>query len=335
MKVLLTGGAGFVGSHIAIELVNSGYEVVVADDFRNSSAEITNKIDRIVKKEVAVYPIDVSDNNALQVVFEKEPIVAVIHLAGNKAVGESVSNPLKYYQNNLESAMTVLSIMEKFHVHIFIFSSSATVYGINGKCPFTETMQTGGINPYGWTKWMIEQMLMDLARSDIEFTPIILRYFNPIGAHSSGLIGETPKGIPNNLMPYIQQVAMGRLNKLHIFGSSYETKDGTGVRDFIHVMDLARGHVKALEYAQKHSGPEIFNLGTGRGYSVLDVINTFQQVTKRKIPYDFQPKRDGDLAECYADVSKAKQILNWTAEKKLEDMCRDAWNYVIKSDKGR
>lgn len=334
MNVLLTGGAGFIGSHTAVELVKSGFDIVIADNFSNSSPAVIRRLEQILGREITVYETDVCDKAALDKVFEAENIGAVVHFAGYKAVGESVAVPLKYYRNNLDSAMTVLETMQDFHVNTFIFSSSATVYGTAASVPYKEDMPTGCTNPYGWTKWMIEQILIDTAKACPDFTPILLRYFNPVGAHESGLIGEEPKGIPNNLMPYIQQVAAGKREKLSVFGKDYNTKDGTGVRDYIHVVDLAKGHVKALQYAENHSGLEIFNLGTGIGYSVLDVVKAFEKANQVKVPYTFAPRRDGDIAQCYADAGKAKGLLGWEAEKNMEDMCRDAWNWQKKSEEG-
>lgn len=334
MNVLLTGGAGFIGSHTAVELVKSGFDIVIADNFSNSSPAVIRRLEQILGREITVYETDVCDKAPLNKVFEAENIGAVVHFAGYKAVGESVAVPLKYYRNNLDSAMTVLETMQDFHVNTFIFSSSATVYGTAASVPYKEDMPTGCTNPYGWTKWMIEQILIDTAKACPDFTPILLRYFNPVGAHESGLIGEEPKGIPNNLMPYIQQVAAGKREKLSVFGKDYNTKDGTGVRDYIHVVDLAKGHVKALQYAENHSGLEIFNLGTGIGYSVLDVVKAFEKANQVKVPYTFAPRRDGDIAQCYADAGKAKGLLGWEAEKNMEDMCRDAWNWQKKSEEG-
>jgi len=338
MKVLLTGGAGFIGSHTAVELIKSGFDIVIADNYSNSSSDVIGRIEQIVQQDrmsettessdcrIPVYEIDVCDKEAVHDLFAKEDIGAVIHFAGYKAVGESVEKPLMYYRNNLDSAMTVLEVMREFDVDIFVFSSSATVYGELSPAPFTETAPTGCTNPYGWTKWMIERFLMDAALHK-SFTPILLRYFNPVGAHESGLIGENPRGIPNNLMPFIQQVAVGKREKLSVFGDDYDTPDGTGVRDYIHVVDLAKGHVKALEYAMKNPGLEIFNLGTGKGSSVLDVVKAFEVASGVKVPYVIAPRRPGDLDICYANAEKAEELLGWTAEKNLEDMCRDAWRW--------
>ncbi len=347
MKVLLTGGAGFIGSHTAVELIENGFDVVIADNYCNSSPDVIGRIRQIVdsqenvnkpeqarNNQISVYDIDVCDKNAVREMFTKEDISAVIHFAGYKAVGESVEKPLMYYRNNLDSAMTILEVMQEHNVNIFVFSSSATVYGELSPAPFKEDAPTGCSNPYGWTKWMIERILMDAAMGSESsndthkaFTPILLRYFNPVGAHESGLIGENPKGIPNNLMPFIQQVAAGRRERLNIFGNDYDTPDGTGVRDYIHVVDLAKGHVKALQYALESPGLEIFNLGTGKGSSVLDVVKAFEEVSRVEIPYVIAPRRSGDLDVCYADTGKAQKLLGWKAQKTLEDMCRDAWRW--------
>lgn len=329
MSILLTGGAGFIGSHTAVQLIESGYEIVIADNFCNSSPEVIDKISQITKHSPIVYPIDTCDTKAVREIFHKEKIEGVIHFAGYKAVSNSVAEPLKYYQNNLISAMTVLEVMQEFAVKQFVFSSSATVYGINEKIPYTEEMVTGATHPYGWTKCMIEQMILDTAKANPDFSPVILRYFNPAGAHESGLIGENPKGTPDNLMPVIQRVAVGEMKHLQIFGKDYDTKDGTAIRDYIHVMDLAKGHVKALQYAEQHARAEIFNLGTGKGCSVLEVVKTFENVTGIRIPYIFTERRTGDLPAYYANADKAARILGWTAEKTLEDICRDAWKWQI------
>ena len=326
-KILLTGGAGFIGSHTAVELLEQGYELVIADNLSNSSRDVIRKIEIITGKSPAFYEIDVCSPDALDSLFSKEKIQAVIHFAGYKAVGESVAKPLLYYRNNIDSALSLLEIMEKHDCRRFIFSSSATVYG-NSQPPFQEEMQAGGCsNPYGWTKFMIEEILQDAARANEKLSVVLLRYFNPVGAHESGLIGEKPNGIPNNLMPYITQVAAGKREKLSVFGNDYETPDGTGVRDYIHVVDLARGHVAALRYAEKATGAEIFNLGTGRGSSVLELVHAFEKANSLAIPYVIAPRRAGDLAFSYARTEKAEKILHWKAEKNIEDMCRDAWRF--------
>lgn len=327
MKILLTGGAGYIGSHTCIELINAGFETVIADNFINSKPEVVNRIREITGVDVPVYDIDVADFAAVDKMFSENDFGAVVHFAGLKAVGESVRIPLKYYRNNLDTTLTLLEVMEKHHVNRFVFSSSATVYGVPERVPLVEGMPTGCTNPYGWTKYMIEQILTDAANANPELSVVLLRYFNPIGAHESGRIGEDPNGIPNNLIPYITQVAAGRLERLSVFGDDYPTPDGTGVRDYIHVVDLAKGHVSAIEYAQAHDGVEIFNLGTGIGYSVLDIVKTFEKVNGVAIPYDIKPRRSGDIAECYADPKKAAEQMGWKAEKTLDDMCRDSWNW--------
>lgn len=327
MNVLLTGGAGYIGTHTCIELINAGHTVVVADNFSNSSPKAIERVEEITDKKIPLYNIDVYDVEALDKLFAENKIDAVIHFAGLKAVGESCEIPVAYYRNNLDSTLALLEVMKKYSVANFVFSSSATVYGIPKSVPLVETMPTGCTNPYGWTKLMNEQILTDAAKADSNLSVVLLRYFNPIGAHESGRIGENPNGIPNNLMPYITQVAAGRLKRLGVFGNDYPTHDGTGVRDYIHVVDLAKGHVKAIDYAEQHKGTEIFNLGTGTGYSVLDIVKAFSKVNNIEIPYDIKPRRAGDIAECYADPTKAYEILGWKAEKNLEDMCRDSWNW--------
>ena len=327
MNVLLTGGAGYIGTHTCIELINAGHTVVVADNFSNSSPKAIERVEEITGKKIPLYNIDVGDVEALDKLFAENKIDAVIHFAGLKAVGESCEIPVAYYRNNLDSTLALLEVMKKYSVANFVFSSSATVYGIPKSVPLVETMPTGCTNPYGWTKLMNEQILTDAAKADSNLSVVLLRYFNPIGAHESGRIGENPNGIPNNLMPYITQVAAGRLKRLGVFGNDYPTHDGTGVRDYIHVVDLAKGHVKAIDYAEQHKGTEIFNLGTGTGYSVLDIVKAFSKVNNIEIPYDIKTRRAGDIAECYADPTKAYEILGWKAEKNLEDMCRDSWNW--------
>ncbi len=335
MTVLLTGGAGYIGSHTAVEFLEKGYDVIIADNFCNSSPEAVNRIGKISGKNVKVYECDVADAEATERIFAENKIDGVVHFAGLKAVGESVREPLMYYRNNLDSTLTLLEIMKKYGVHNFIFSSSATVYGTPETVPVKETAPTGNCtNPYGWTKFMIEQIVMGAAHADPGLSAVLLRYFNPVGAHKSGLIGEMPNGIPNNLMPYITQVATGKLEKLSVFGNDYPTHDGTGVRDYIHVVDLAKGHVCAIDYCAKHKGVEVFNLGTGVGYSVLDIVNTFMLVNKVNIPYVIAPRRAGDIAETYADPSKAAQMLGWKAELDLRDMCADSWNWQKKNPNG-
>lgn len=328
MNVLLAGGAGYIGTHTCVELINAGHDVVIADNFSNSCPEAVARTEEITRRKIPLYEADVCDKNALDKIFSENSIDAVIHFAGLKAVGESCEKPVEYYRNNIDSTLSLLETMKKYSVNRFIFSSSATVYGTPKTVPLVETMPTGTpTNPYGWTKLMMEQILSDTANANPDMSIVILRYFNPIGAHESGRIGEDPNGIPNNLMPYITQVAAGRLKCLGVFGNDYDTHDGTGVRDYIHVVDLAKGHVKAIDYSAQHKGTEIFNLGTGTGYSVLDIVKAFSRVNNIDIPYEIKPRRAGDIAECYADASKAEKILGWTAEKGLDDMCRDSWNW--------
>ncbi len=328
MSILLTGGCGFIGSHTAVEVIEAGQDVVIADDLSNSEESVVERIGQITGKRPVFYHIDVADEAALSRVFEENEIEAVIHFAGFKAVGESVEKPLEYYDNNLNTTLTLLKVMRRFRVRRFIFSSSATVYSLVEDVPFTEESgPLGCTNPYGWTKYMIEQILKDVCVADPEMSVVLLRYFNPIGAHESGLIGEKPNGIPNNLMPYVTQVAQGIRPQLNVFGNDYPTPDGTGVRDYIHVVDLAKGHVAALDYSREHEGCEVFNLGTGHGYSVLDLVNTFEEVNGVKIPYEIAPRRAGDIATCYADTKKAEEVLGWKAGKDIKDMCRDAWRW--------
>ncbi len=327
VKVLLTGGAGYIGSHTAVELIESGYDVVIGDNFSNSKPEVIDRIKKIVNKDVKFYEIDFTDYEAVDKLFQKEKFDAVIHFAGLKAVGESCSIPLNYYRNNLDSTLVLLDVMRKYNVENIVFSSSATVYGMAKEVPLKENMPTSCTNPYGWTKYMNEQIFRDVAKANPRLSVVLLRYFNPIGAHSSGLIGENPNGIPNNLMPYIAQVATKKLPLLNVFGDDYPTKDGTGVRDYIHVVDLAKGHVKAIEYSFKNKGAEVFNLGTGKGYSVLDIVKAFEEANNVAVPYAIVERRPGDIAECYADATKAHEILNWQAEKDLVQMCKDSWNW--------
>ena len=328
MKILVTGGAGYIGSHTCVELLNAGYEVVILDNLYNASEKAVDRIKEITGKDLTFYKADILDKEAMDKIFADEKPDCVIHFAGLKAVGESVVKPLEYYQNNITGTLNLCEVMRKNGCKNIIFSSSATVYGNPAFIPITEECPKGTpTNPYGWTKWMIEQILTDLHTADPEWNVILLRYFNPIGAHESGRIGEDPNGIPNNLMPYITQVAAGRLKCLGVFGDDYPTHDGTGVRDYIHVVDLAKGHVKAIEYSAVHKGTEVFNLGTGVGYSVLDIVKAFEKANSIKIPYVIKPRRAGDIAECFADATKAKNVLGWVAEKNLEDMCRDSWNW--------
>lgn len=333
--VLLAGGAGYIGSHTAVELINQGYDVVVVDCHYNSSPIVYDRLKEITGKDIKHYDIDVADTEKLRQVFEKNEISAIIDFAGYKAVGESVQKPLMYYENNLNTTFSLLRLMKEYGVANIIFSSSATVYGMENQSPLVETMRLGPCtNPYGWTKFMNEQILMDEAKANTNLSVVLLRYFNPIGAHASGRIGEDPKGIPNNLMPYISQVASGKLQELSVFGNDYDTEDGTGVRDYIHVVDLAKAHVLAVDYADKHKGTDVFNIGTGVGYSVLDMVKAFEKVNGLKIPYKIAPRRAGDVATCFADSSKAKVLLGWVAEKNLEDMCRDTWNWQKQNPEG-
>ncbi len=335
MKVLLTGGAGYIGSHTCVELLNSGYEVVIADNFDNANEKVLERITKITGKTVTLYKIDVADKKALRELFSQCDIDAVIHFAGYKAVGESVEKPVMYYRNNIDTTLTLLEVMKEFGVNKIVFSSSATVYGIPKVVPLREGMPTSCTNPYGWTKLFNEQILTDATVADKDLSVVLLRYFNPIGAHESGLIGESPNGIPNNLMPYITQVAVGKREQLGVFGDDYDTHDGTGVRDYIHVVDLANGHLKALEYLNKgNKGTEIFNLGTGTGYSVLDIVKTFSSVNNIEIPYKIMDRRPGDVATVTADPAKANEKLGWSAKFGLEQMCRDSWNWQKNNPNG-
>ena len=333
MAILLPGGAGYIGSHTAIELLNQGKEIIIIDNFSNSKKEVLDIIKKITGKDFKFYKIDYTNKEEVQKVFEENKIDAVINFAGYKAVGESVKMPIEYYTNNITGALVLLDVMKKYNVKKFIFSSSATVYGTPKVMPITEDTKTGGTtNPYGTTKLFIEQILKDLYNSDNTWDICILRYFNPVGAHESGLIGEEPKGIPNNLMPYVVRVAAGILKELSVFGDDYDTPDGTGVRDYIHVVDLAKGHIKALSKLDKeNSGIYIYNLGTGKGYSVLEMVKAFEKATAKEVKYKIAPRRDGDIATCYASPVKAKEELGWTAEKRLEDMCADSWRYIQKN----
>lgn len=330
MSVLVTGGAGYIGSHTVVELLNENKEVIVVDNFSNSKPEMLDKIKKITNKDFKFYELDYSNKEKMDKVFAENKIDSVIHFAGYKAVGESVEKPIEYYTNNVSGTLNLLDVMRKHNVKTIIFSSSATVYGDPEVVPLTEMCKIGGTtNPYGSSKLFIEQILKDVYKSDNTWDVCILRYFNPIGSHESGIIGEEPQGRPNNLMPYIVRVASGELEELSIFGNDYNTPDGTGVRDYIHVVDLAKGHIKALEKLEKEkSGIYIYNLGTGKGYSVLDMVHAFEKTTGKKIKYKITERRAGDIATCYADATKAKEELNWVAEKTLEDMCRDSWNYI-------
>ncbi|MEF2885696.1 MAG: UDP-glucose 4-epimerase GalE [Ruminococcus sp.] len=328
MKVLLAGGAGYIGSHTCVELIEAGHSVIIADNYSNSCPVAIERVEEITGTKIPHYEADVCDPEAVDRIFSENEIDAVIHFAGLKAVGESCEKPVMYYRNNIDSTLTLLEAMKRHNVNRFIFSSSATVYGTPKTVPLVETMPTGTpTNPYGWTKLMMEQILSDTAKANPEMSIVILRYFNPIGAHKSGRIGEDPNGIPNNLMPYITQVAAGRLPQLGVFGDDYPTHDGTGVRDYIHVVDLAKGHVKAIDYSSDHTGTEIVNLGTGTGYSVLDIVKAFERVNHITIPYVIKPRRAGDIAECYANAEKAEKVLGWKAELGLDEMCYDSWNW--------
>lgn len=332
MAILVTGGAGFIGSHTVVELLNEGKEVVIVDNFSNSKKEVLDAIRKITEKDFKFYEIDYLDKEKLEKVFEENKIEEVINFAGFKAVGESVEKPIEYYTNNISGALVLLDVMRKYGVKNFIFSSSATVYGEPERIPITENCKTGGTtNPYGTSKLYIEQILKDIYTSDSSWNICILRYFNPVGAHESGLIGEEPQGIPNNLMPYVTRVALGTLKELSIYGNDYDTKDGTGVRDYIHVVDLAKGHIKALQKLEKEKqGLFIYNLGTGKGYSVLDMVKAFEKVTGKKVAYKIAPRREGDIATCYADPKKASDELGWQANLGIDEMCRDSWNYINK-----
>lgn len=328
MAILVTGGAGYIGSHTCVELLNDGYEVVVVDNLCNSSEVSLKRVEQITGKKVTFYKVDLLDREALTEVFEKEKVDSVIHFAGLKAVGESVSKPLEYYHNNITGTLILCEVMREHGCKNLVFSSSATVYGDPAFIPITEACPKGQCtNPYGQTKSMLEQVLTDLNVADPEWNIILLRYFNPIGAHKSGLIGEDPKGLPNNLVPYIAQVAVGKLDHLNVFGNDYDTHDGTGVRDYIHVVDLAIGHVRAIEKLKDKEGVLIYNLGTGNGYSVLDVVKAYEKASGREVKYEIQPRRPGDIATCYAEASKALKELNWKAERGIEEMCEDSWRW--------
>ena len=334
MAILVAGGAGYIGSHTVVELDKVGYEVVILDDFSNSSPEVLKRLTRITGKEFPFYEGSILDHEFLTEVFSKEKIDCVIQFAGFKAVGESVVKPLEYYHNNITGTLVLLDVMRNFGVKNIVFSSSATVYGMNNTVPFKEGMPTSATNPYGYTKVMLEQILNDVAFADKEWSVTNLRYFNPIGAHESGLIGENPNGVPNNLMPYITQVAVGKLPQLSVFGDDYDTHDGTGVRDYIHVVDLARGHVLAVKDNIGNPGAKVYNLGTGIGYSVLDLVHAFMKENNVEIPYKICPRRAGDIATCYADASRAKEVLGWVVEKDLNDMVRDSWNWQKNNPQG-
>ncbi len=328
MSILVTGGAGYIGSHTCVELLHAGYEVVVVDNLYNASRESLKRVEEITGKSLTFYEADILDRDTMNEIFDREDIDSVIHFAGLKAVGESVAKPLEYYYNNITGTLVLCDVMRRHGVKNIVFSSSATVYGDPAFVPITEECPKGKItNPYGQTKSMLEQILTDLNVADPEWKVILLRYFNPIGAHESGRIGEDPKGIPNNLVPYIAQVAVGKLERLNVFGDDYDTPDGTGVRDYIHVVDLAKGHVKAIEKMKESGGVQIYNLGTGRGYSVLEVLHAYEKACGKTLPYVIKPRRPGDIATCYADPAKAERELGWKAEKGIEEMCADSWRW--------
>ena len=335
MAVLVTGGAGYIGSHTCVELLNAGVDVVIVDNFYNCKKSSIDRIKALTNREFKWYECDIRDYDGMDTIFKKEQIESVIHFAGLKAVGESVEKPLEYFDNNVNGTLILLDVMRKNGCKKIVFSSSATVYGMNNVSPLTEDMQVGGVtNPYGRTKFMIECILQDLYVSDKEWSICLLRYFNPIGAHKSGTMGEDPNGIPNNLMPYITQVAIGKREKLGVFGNDYDTHDGTGVRDYIHVVDLALGHVKAVEKVNGEKGLFIYNLGTGKGYSVLDVVKAFEKASGKKVPYQIMPRRAGDIATCYSDPSKALKELGWKAERDIEEMCEDSWRWQSQNPDG-
>ncbi|MED3892322.1 UDP-glucose 4-epimerase GalE [Peribacillus frigoritolerans] len=334
MSILVTGGAGYIGSHAAVELLKTGYDIVIVDNLSNSNFESINRVKELTGKEFPFYKCDLLDREELNAIFENHNFEAVMHFAGLKAVGESVEIPLMYYHNNITGTINLCNLMAKHDVKKLVFSSSATVYGHPDSVPIDESFPLSATNPYGRTKLMIEDILRDLYISDSTWRIALLRYFNPIGAHESGRIGENPNGIPNNLMPYITQVAIGKREKLSVFGNDYETHDGTGVRDFIHVIDLVKGHLKALEFLDENKGIETFNLGTGTGYSVMDLINTFSTVNSKEIPYHFVDRRPGDIAICYANPTKAEKVLGWRAEKDLNEMCKDSWKWQTDNPNG-
>ena len=335
MKVLVTGGAGYIGSHTCVELIESGYTPIVVDNLCNSSAKSLQRVKEITGQEITFYQGDVCDEALLDAILNEHDVICAIHFAGLKAVGESVAMPLEYYRNNLLSTLTLCKVLGKHNVKKIIFSSSATVYSGDNEMPLRETSKTGNCtNPYGWTKYMGEQILRDIAKADEEWSVVNLRYFNPVGAHKSGLIGEHPNGIPNNLMPFISQTAIGKRHHLNVFGNDYPTADGTGVRDYIHVVDLAKGHVAAIKYLLSHTGEGVFNLGTGTGYSVLDMVKAFETANGVSVPYEIAPRRAGDLATCYADPAKSREVLGWEAQFDQNDMCRDSWNWQSKNPNG-
>lgn len=333
-NILVAGGAGFIGSHTCVELLNDGYEVIVADNLSNSKESAIDRIKKITGKDLKFYKIDLLDFEATDKIFDENQIDAVIHFAGFKAVGESVEKPLEYYENNLGTTFNLIKAMKKHNVKNIVFSSSATVYGVNNQVPYTEDMATSATNPYGYTKVMIEQILHDITVSDPEWSVVALRYFNPIGAHESGLIGENPNGIPNNLVPYIAQVALGKLNELKIFGNDYDTPDGTGVRDYIHVTDLAKGHLAAIRYSEDNKGFQPINLGTGKGSSVLEVLKAYEKACGKELKYNIVSRRAGDIAWSYAKTDLAKKLLGWEAKLDIEKMCQDSWNFTVKNPEG-
>ena len=335
MRILVTGGAGYIGSHTCVELLNAGYDVVVVDNLYNASEKALDRVEKITGKKVVFYNADIRDKQAMNDIFDKEKVDAVIHFAGLKAVGESVVKPIEYYENNIAGTLNLCDAMRNHGVKNIIFSSSATVYGDPAFIPITEECPKGTCtNPYGWTKWMLEQILTDLHTADPEWNVILLRYFNPIGAHKSGMIGEDPKGIPNNLLPYVAQVAIGKLECLGVFGNDYDTPDGTGVRDYIHVVDLAVGHVKALKKLEEKPEVRVYNLGTGHGYSVLDVVHAFEKACGHEVKYQIKPRRAGDIAMCYCDPTKAKEELGWEAQYGIEEMCQDSWRWQSQNPDG-
>ena len=335
MAILITGGCGYIGSHTAIEMTKAGYDVVILDNYYNSKPEALRRTRELAGKDFPFYECDIRDAEGLRRVFREQKIDAVIHFAGLKAVGESVQKPLEYYENNVGGTVTLCQVMAEFGCKRMVFSSSATVYGMNNPSPLKEDMPTGAVtNPSGRTKYIIEEILRDVCVSDKDWSVVLLRYFNPIGAHESGRIGEDPNGVPNNLMPYITQVAIGKLPRLSVYGDDYDTHDGTGVRDYIHVVDLALGHVKAVEYALKNTGADVFNLGTGNGYSVLDLVHAFEKASGTTVPYAVAPRRAGDIATCYSDPSKAERVLGWKAVHGVDDMCRDSWRWQSNNPKG-
>ena len=334
MAILVTGGTGFIGSHTVVELIQAGKEVVIVDNFSNSKPEVLNRIEKITGTRPTFYEADLLDKPAIDQIFDEQKIDAVIHFAGLKAVGESVHKPLEYYHNNITGTLMLCQSMREHGCKRIVFSSSATVYGMNNPVPFKEGMPTSATNPYGYTKVMIEQILSDLHTADPEWSVVLLRYFNPIGAHESGLIGEDPNGIPNNLLPYVSQVAIGKLPQLQVYGDDYDTPDGTGVRDYIHVVDLALGHLKAIDYSMAHTGVEAINLGTCRGTSVLEIVHAFEKVCGHEIPYQMVGRGAGDIPTCYADASKAKELLGWETTRGIEEMCRSSWNFIQKNPNG-